>query len=106
MFGRRSTRDIAVAAEATATARYDAAESHRRAVEEALAVHRNETVVMHTENKAEISNLQNAISKVHSRIDGIIWKIVSWQAAVMIIGLGIMGWILSNGLPWDHMKVH
>jgi len=106
MFGRRSTREIAVAAEATATARYEAAEAHRKGIEETLVAHQLETTRMHVENKGDIANLRQSISRVHQRIDGLIWKIISWQAALMIIGLGIMGYLLANGIPWEHTKVH
>lgn len=71
-----------------------------------LTGHQTEAAKMHAENSAAIDQLRASIARVHSRIDGIVWKLLGWQTGLIVLGLSVLGWLLINGTPWDHLQQH
>ena len=104
MLGRPSTRDIAVAARALLDARIAADLQHHQRVETALAESRADRARMHTENQAALHELRRemhtALDALHARINGLLWKVVGWQGLLIMSGLGLVGYLVTSGVPW------
>lgn len=102
--GRRPTREIVIALEATSASRYEAAELHRAQIAEALSKHAAETAAMHAEGKAALADVRTSVSRVHERIDGftskITWKIIAWLTALNGAAFSIIVYLITKGVPW------
>jgi len=100
--GRRSTRDIAVAAEAISLAHIEDDRQDRKRVEQALADQRSDRVAMHADNKAESARTNLRIDSLEKKVDGVIDKLGSMPIKIVVF----IGAIFSAFLALQQIIMH
>lgn len=99
MFNRQ-LREMIIALETIGKARWEEAEKYRARVEVSLQNHFVQSEKKASEDAIIHEQIRSSISRVHSRIDRIVWKIITWQSALIALGLSVIGYLLINGVPW------
>ena len=94
-------------ADTLAIARHETATADRRRLEEAMEAHRRDSLAMQQENKiaAAAVHAELAISntKLHERIDYLMWRLMGALAAIITAEMAAMGYLMTKGLPWEHV---
>jgi hypothetical protein len=103
MFGRESTRDIAVGGRAIALAHIEEDRLGRRAIESALAEGRDDRMRMHAENKADIERVHQRIDGIDAKMAALPWKIITWLGALLALLTSVIGYLIQHGgIPLAH----
>jgi len=94
-------------ADAAAAARHEAAQADRRRLEEAMEAHRRDALAIQAENVAAAAAIRVEFVAIHDkfqgRINDIVWWLIRGLVAIMIGLFAIMGYLLTKGLPWEHL---
>lgn len=95
---RRSTRDIAVAAEAVATAHVESDREIVRRFEQMFTDQQQARQSMHEENKKEFSLIHERINKLTDRVSSMPMKIISIFTGIIIAFVALLQYIW-HGAP-------
>lgn len=83
-----SAAPLAAAAAATLAAHIEQYRTDKGDIRKALAEQDQERAIFHAETRG--------------RLDGLLWKLLGWQTAVLLLCISALGYLVTHGVPWAH----